>query len=110
MNAYDMKQINSILIGENLGSSYNSFGNFSKEEIILPNSNLKIQSTCKYFYLDELRKPSQVTTKQAFKSLDKNYKRLQYIPVDIEIKENEKDLETKIDKILEYTLNINNEN
>ena len=113
-----LSELGSVTIGTGIGDYVNGFGHV--KELILPNSNFKVQFSTKYFYLLENNrrgKGGQLLGPKEFKSFFSKpenqflLKPVEFIP-DIYCENNIQDYEqgrdTQLEKAIEYLTKINN--
>ena len=95
--------VGTTLVGEEIGESLTNFGNLTKDYIVLPNSNIHVKGTYKFFYPTS-KGINVVSTKKDFKKLDDKYKKLLFITLDKVINTTIFDIKKHEDPVLKYVL------
>ena len=103
INAFDLKMVGTTLVGEEIGESLTNFGNLTKDYIVLPNSNIHVKGTYKFFYPTS-KGINVVSTKKDFKKLDDKYKKLLFITLDKVVNTTIFDIKKHEDPVLKYVL------
>jgi len=109
INAFDFKLAGATLVGEEIGEQLTYFGNYSKDNIILPSSSINVIGTNKFFYPTS-RGVYNINTKKDFKKLNSRYKKILYLDVDKEIVNRLIDYKENKDNVMKYIINTEEKN